>query len=231
MQNHQHNDIVGGFHQATRQHRKLTVLAWLLTLTACTAAVAAMRPHNLRNDEKSPNSGLFLVVGAAAKPQNTALATFAAGCFWGVEDHFRKLPGVVATAVGYTGGTVPEPSYEQVCDHGTGHAEAVQIEFDPKVVSYDKLVEEFLWIHDPTTLNRQGPDVGDQYRSAIFFHDAAQGQAAKKAIATLSKSGELDGPVVTQVVKAPKFWFAEGYHQQWIEKGGRGGCHKRQRKH
>lgn len=193
-------------------------------------AFAQMKPHNLRNDELSPKTKLFLVKGAPTTPTGTALATFAAGCFWGVEDHFRKVPGVVATAVGYIGGRVASPTYKQVCNDDTGHAEAVQIEFNPKVVSFDKLVEEFLWIHDPTTLNRQGPDVGDQYRSAIFFHDAAQELAAKKGIAVLSKSGELDQPIVTQVVKAETFWPAEGYHQQWIEKGGRGGCHVRRAK-
>ena len=210
---------------------------WLISLGVfvvvaglATAGFAAMKPNNARGDQKSQKTGLFLVAGAPTTSTNTQLATFAAGCFWGVEDHFRKVPGVIATAVGYIGGHVDKPTYEQVCDHTTGHAEAVQLEFDPKVVGYDKLVEEFLWIHDPTTLNRQGPDVGDQYRSAIFFHDAAQEQVAKKEIAKLSASGELDRPIVTQVVKAPTFWFAEQYHQQWIEKGGRGGCHVRRPK-
>lgn len=208
---------------------------WLISLGAfvvvaglATAGFAAMRPKNLAEDAKT-KSGLFVVAGASTTAP-TAMATFAGGCFWGVEDHFRKMKGVVATAVGYTGGHTESPTYEQVCDHGTGHAEAVAIEFDPKVVSYAQLVEEFLWIHDPTTLNRQGPDVGDQYRSAIFFHDAQQQQVAKQAIAKLAASGELDRPIVTQVVQAPKFWFAEQYHQQWIEKGGRGGCHVRRPK-
>lgn len=213
-----------------RQQWWVGAVLFVVVGALATGAFAQMKPHNLRNDETSPKTKLFLVGGAPATPTGTQLATFAAGCFWGVEDHFRKVPGVVATAVGYIGGHVDKPTYKQVCDDDTGHAEAVQIEFDPKVVTFDKLVEEFLWIHDPTTLNRQGPDVGDQYRSAIFFHDAAQEQAAKKGIAALAKSGELDQPIVTQVVKAPTFWFAEQHHQQWIEKGGRGGCHVRRPK-
>ena len=217
-------------HSDFRRNRLIILGLFVVVAGLATAGYAAMKPHNLRNDALSPKTGLFLVTGAPALPTNTTLATFAAGCFWGVEDHFRKVPGVVATAVGYIGGTKPQPTYKEVCDGTTGHAEAVQIELDPKVVSYDKLVDEFLWLHDPTTLNRQGPDVGDQYRSAIFFHDAGQEQAAKKAIAALAKSGELDRPIVTEVVRAPTFWAAEGYHQQWIEKGGRGGCHPRKRK-
>ncbi len=213
-----------------RQNWLISAALFVVVGALATAAFAQMKPHNLRNDETSPKTGLFLVQGAPAAPTKTQLATFAAGCFWGVEDHFRKVPGVVATAVGYIGGKVTSPTYKQVCNDDTGHAEAVQIEFDPKVVSYDKLVEEFLWIHDPTTLNRQGPDVGDQYRSAVFVYDAAQSLSAKQGIAALAKSGELDRPIVTQVVQAPTFWPAEGYHQQWIEKGGRGGCHPRARK-
>ncbi len=211
---------------------------WLMTgagfvVASCLAvsAFGAMREKNGRNDERTDKTKLFLTVSApAVLPKKTELATFAAGCFWGVEDHFRKMPGVLATAVGYTGGHKDEPTYKEVCNEDTGHAEAVQLEFDPAVVSYAKLVDEFLWIHDPTTKDRQGPDVGSQYRSAIFFHDSAQQAAAKKAIKALQASGELDDPIVTEVTRAPRFWFAEGYHQQWVEKGGPGACHPRRPK-
>ncbi len=217
--------------QWRRQTWVATALACALVLGLATVAFAAMRPKNERGDERSSRTQLFLTKTApSTTTTTTAVATFAGGCFWGVEDHFRKMPGVVATAVGYTGGHTDKPTYKAVCDGDTGHAEAVQIEFDPAVVSYDKLLDEFLWIHDPTTLNAQGPDVGDQYRSAIFFHDRSQMLAAQKAIKALQASGELDAPIVTEVVPATTFTFAEGYHQQWIEKGGRGGCHPRQRK-
>jgi peptide-methionine (S)-S-oxide reductase len=150
------------------------------------------------------------------------LAAFAAGCFWGVEDAFRKVPGVIATAVGYSGGHTKDPTYEQVCDHGTGHAETVLVEFDPKVVSYDKLLGVFFQIHDPTTLNRQGPDVGDQYRSAIFTFSPAQDAAARAAMARAQE--KLARPVVTQVGAVGPFYKAEDYHQQYAERTGHHGC-------
>jgi peptide-methionine (S)-S-oxide reductase len=155
------------------------------------------------------------------------VATFAAGCFWGVEEEFRKTKGVVATAVGYTGGHTEKPSYEQVCDGNTGHAEAVRVEFDPAVVTYEQLLELFWSIHDPTTLNRQGPDHGEQYRSAIFFHSELQHQQALASKEKLGKSGELNRPIVTEITAAGAFNLAEGYHQQYVEKGGFAGCHRR----
>jgi peptide-methionine (S)-S-oxide reductase len=149
------------------------------------------------------------------------VATFGAGCFWGVEDAFRQVEGVVATEVGYSGGTTEDPTYEDVCTARTGHAEVVRVEYDPGKVSYEQLLDVFWDIHDPTTLNRQGPDVGDQYRSVIFYHDDDQRDAADTAIAQLRAAGRFRRPIVTQVVPAPKFFRAEEYHQQYNEKYGR----------
>jgi peptide-methionine (S)-S-oxide reductase len=154
-----------------------------------------------------------------------AKATFAAGCFWGVEDAFRQVKGVTATTVGYTGGKTKNPTYREVCGDDTGHAEAVEVEFDPKQVSYDQLLNVFWQNHDPTTMNRQGPDVGTQYRSAIFFHDADQAAAARASKEALEKSGNYKRPIVTQIVAAPEFYRAEDYHQQYFEKRGIRSCH------
>ena len=151
-----------------------------------------------------------------------AIATFAAGCFWGIEAEYRKIDGVTDTKVGYTGGHVPDPTYEQVCGHGTGHAEAVRVEFDPDVVSYDELLELFWTIHDPTSLNRQGWDIGDQYRSAIFFHDADQEVAAVRSKA--AAQARYPRPIVTEIVAAPTFYPAEEYHQRYHEKQGIAVC-------
>lgn len=155
----------------------------------------------------------------AAKPGH-ALAAFAAGCFWGVEDAFRHVRGVTATAVGYTGGTTEDPTYETVCSHGTHHAEAVLVEFDPKIVSYDKLCDIFFKMHDPTQLDQQGPDVGDQYRSGIFALDASQLTAARASLSRATASGKI----VTRIEPLGKFWKAEEYHQQYAEKTGTHGC-------
>ncbi|MEM7223937.1 MAG: peptide-methionine (S)-S-oxide reductase MsrA [Pseudomonadota bacterium] len=150
-----------------------------------------------------------------------AKATFAAGCFWGVEMAFRKVEGVVTTAVGYIGGETSNPSYEEVCYKDTGHAEAVEVEFDPDRVTYERLLEVFWACHDPTQLNRQGPDVGRQYRSAIFTHDAEQAAAAETSKAKEQDSGRYARPIVTEIVPAPTFWLAEDYHQQYLEKRGK----------
>ena len=149
-------------------------------------------------------------------------ATFAAGCFWGVEDAFRQVKGVNSTTVGYTGGTTKNPTYKQVCSDGTGHAEAVEVEFDPAQVSYEQLLAFFWESHDPTSGNRQGPDVGDQYRSAIFtFSDAQQ----KAALASRdAEQKKLDAPITTEIKPAQPFWIAEDYHQQWDEKHGARSC-------
>lgn len=154
-----------------------------------------------------------------------AKATFGAGCFWGVEETFRVMPGVLATAVGYEGGQVSEPTYEQVCSDRTGHAEVVEVEYDPNVVSYEQLLDVFWKNHDPTTLNRQGPDVGRQYRSAIFFHTPEQEAAATASRDQLNASGRLRRPVVTEIAPAQTFWRAEEYHQQYLHKRGATSCH------
>src|ERR1700758_5280433 len=147
-----------------------------------------------------------------------AIATFAAGCFWGVEDAFRQVEGVISTTVGYTGGTTKSPSYKEVCTGRTGHAEAVEVEYDPSKVTYEQLLGIFWESHDPTTVNRQGPDVGTQYRSAIFYHDAAQEASARGSKALLDKSGAFKRPIVTEILAAPEFYKAEDYHQQYFEK-------------
>jgi len=148
----------------------------------------------------------------------TEIAIFAAGCFWGVEANFRKVKGVLSTRVGYTGGQFINPTYKDVCSHKTGHAEAIEITFDPSIVSYDELLEVFWTIHDPTTLNRQGPDVGTQYRSAIFYLNLNQKEKAESSKAKLEASKRFKRPIVTQIVPASDFWEAEEYHQQYTEK-------------
>ena len=154
-----------------------------------------------------------------------AKATFAAGCFWGVEATFRQMPGVISTRVGYTGGNTANPTYKQVCTDTTGHAEAVEIDYDPAKLSYDKLLDIFWENHDPTQLNRQGPDWGKQYRSAIFFHTPEQEAAAKASKQQLENSHRFSKPVVTQIVPAETFFEAEDYHQQYLEKKGLASCH------
>jgi peptide-methionine (S)-S-oxide reductase len=154
-----------------------------------------------------------------------AKATFAAGCFWGVEAQFQQLPGVTATAVGYEGGKLDNPTYQQVCTDRTGHAEAVDIDFDPARITYEKLLEAFFSLHDPTQLDRQGPDWGTQYRSAIFFHTPEQEAEAKQFIARLTEEKRFSKPIVTQVVPAETFWRAEEYHQKYLEKRGALSCH------
>ena len=154
-----------------------------------------------------------------------AKATFAAGCFWGVEATFRALPGVRATRVGYTGGQLANPTYEDVCTDRTGHAEAVEVEYDPAAISYEKLLDVFWENHDPTQVNRQGPDWGSQYRTAIFFHSPEQEAAAKASKETLEKSGRFRKLIATQIVPAVTFYPAEDYHQQYLEKRGLASCH------
>ncbi|MDP7601789.1 MAG: peptide-methionine (S)-S-oxide reductase MsrA [Rhodospirillales bacterium] len=147
-------------------------------------------------------------------------ATFGAGCFWGIEHAFRKVAGVIEAPVGYAGGTTPDPTYEQVCSGQTGHAEVVEVEFDPAMVSYEELLEVFWTIHDPTTLNRQGSDIGTQYRSAIYFHSAKQEQAAKDSIAALENGDRFRNPIVTELAPIDTFYMGEDYHQHYFEKQG-----------
>lgn len=154
-----------------------------------------------------------------------AKATFGAGCFWGVEEAFRKVAGVRDTAVGYSGGATKNPTYKDVCTDGTGHAEVVEVDYDPAAVSYDALLDVFWENHNPTQLNRQGPDVGTQYRSAIFFHTPEQEAAARASKERLEKSGRFARPIVTAISPAQPFWRAEEYHQRYFEKRGGGSCH------
>ncbi len=154
-----------------------------------------------------------------------ATATFAAGCFWGVEQRFAALPGVTSTEVGYTGGATADPTYNEVCSNKTGHAEAVRLEYDPERVSFEELLAAFFGMHDPTQWNRQGPDFGSQYRSAVFFHDEAQEKAARAAIEQLTESGVFKKKIVTLVEPAGAWWRAEEYHQKYFEKHAGFSCH------
>ena len=147
-------------------------------------------------------------------------ATFGAGCFWHVEDLLGKTKGVKSTKVGYTGGQLPNPTYEEVCTDKTGHAEAVEVEYDPSEISFDELLDIFWNNHNPTTLNRQGPDVGIQYRSAIFYHDEKQKEIAEKSKSELDTSGKFNDPIVTEITPAPTFYKAEEYHQKYFKKNG-----------
>ena len=160
----------------------------------------------------------------AGAPIATEKAIFGAGCFWGVESAFRAVPGVVDAAVGYSGGTTANPTYREVCSDQTGHAEVVEIVYDPAVVTYDHLLDVFWGCHDPTALNRQGADEGSQYRSAIFFHTPAQEAAARASKAARDRSGEYDAPITTEITPASTFYRAEAYHQQYLAKVGLAAC-------
>jgi peptide-methionine (S)-S-oxide reductase len=153
------------------------------------------------------------------------IATFGAGCFWGVEAAYRQIPGVLSTRVGYLGGTMENPTYRDVCSGRTGHAEVVEVKYDPSRLTYDDLLTVFWENHDPTTLNRQGPDVGEQYRSAIFYHDDEQKAVAEASKAERDKSGKYRRPIVTEITPASTFYEAEDYHQQYLEKRGLASCH------
>lgn len=161
----------------------------------------------------------------AMNENSLQVATFAAGCFWGIEEVFRKIKGVRSTMVGYTGGKFANPTYENVCTDGTGHAESVQIQYDPKEVSYEQLLEVFWSIHDPTTKNRQGPDIGSQYRSMISYHTPEQEAIAKKSKEELEKSGRFKNKIVTEIVPISTFYKAEEYHQKYYQKRGGGSCY------
>lgn len=205
-------------------------LALLLCLTGCRGASVAneARREPAASATAAPTArvgtqpGRIDAAGKVTPNEGRALAIVAGGCFWGVEDVFRHVPGVTATAVGYTGGHTEKPTYEEVCGHGTGHAEAVLVEFDPAKVTYDELLDVFFEAHDPTQRNRQGPDVGDQYRSAVFTRTDAEAAAARAAIARAQRAHEK--PVVTEVTPLGAFTRAEGYHQQYAERTGRHSC-------
>jgi peptide-methionine (S)-S-oxide reductase len=153
------------------------------------------------------------------------IATFGAGCFWGVEAAFSRIPGVLETAVGYSNGHTENPTYKDVCSDETGHAEVVQVTFDPAKVTFSQLLEAFWKLHDPTQVNRQGPDFGKQYRTAIFFHTPEQESQAKASVAALNASGKFKRPIATEITPAGKFYRAEDYHQKYLEKRGAASCH------
>jgi peptide-methionine (S)-S-oxide reductase len=212
-------------------HRTLRFLALPLALLGCRPASAEGMPPAKEAKPQAPAAAPAKVgtdpgkvgQGTPLVPQaGHELAAFAAGCFWGVEDAFRKVPGVTATAVGYTGGHTKNPTYPAVCEHDTGHAETVLAEFDPAKISYEKLVLIFFQIHDPTTLNRQGPDEGDQYRSAIFTFSPAQAATARRIMARVQE--KIPEKIVTQVAPIGAFYKAEQYHQQYAERTGTHGC-------
>ena len=192
----------------------LTYLILLMSLTLLSSCKSADVPGRMSKEHIEQYGG----TGKMEK------ATFAAGCFWGVEEAFRKVKGIVSTAVGYTGGAIEKPSYREVCTGRTGHAEAVLIEFDPTQVSYDELLEVFWSIHDPTTLNRQGPDVGSQYRSAIFYHSDKQKDSAMASKDELRGAGKYRRDIVTEITPASTFYMAEDYHQQYLAKRGLASC-------
>jgi peptide-methionine (S)-S-oxide reductase len=205
------------------------LLACFVSATACkpsTATVPAADPSSKVATTTKPTLGTRAGQAGAgtrlsAAPGN-ALAAFAAGCFWGSENTFRHVNGVVATTVGYAGGHSDKPTYEEVCEHTTGHAETVLVEYDPTIVSYETLVLTFLRSHDPTTKNRQGPDIGDQYRSAAFYFSEEQRLTLQASLQR--EQADLVAPITTEVMAMPRFWIAEEYHQQYDEKTGRESC-------
>jgi peptide-methionine (S)-S-oxide reductase len=197
------------------------LLLSLVLLAACHSASAADRAND-PSTKVGTNPG-HAGAGTALTPEpGHQLAAFAEGCFWGSEDTFRHVAGVTATAVGYSGGHTKNPSYDDVCSHTTGHAETVLVEFDPAKVSYTTLLRTFWDSHDPTTLNRQGPDFGDQYRSAVFTFSDDEAAQAKASVAEEQK--QYKSPITTQIQPMSQFWIAEGYHQQYDEKTGRHSC-------
>ncbi len=195
------------------------VLAALITLSGCQSDVQASRQTDSDRQAARPLANL-----ERQENMETQKAMFGAGCFWGVEQKFREVEGVVDTAVGYSGGAVENPTYRQVCTDETGHAEVVLVEFDPKMVSYERLVDLFFELHDPTQVNRQGPDVGRQYRSVVYAYDDAQREVAEKTKAELDESGRYARPIATAIEPAQTFWRAEEYHQQYLAKRGMTSC-------
>ena len=192
-------------------------LVW--TLAGCAVLLAGCGGVTAAPDATAANAQ------APQGDMDMATATFAAGCFWGVEQTFRNVDGVIDTEVGYTGGHTEDPTYKEVCAGGTGHAEAVRVTYDPERVRYEDLLEVFWKAHDPTQVNRQGPDVGAQYRSAVFYHTPEQAEQARGSKEAVETSGRLKRPVATRIEEAGAFYRAEEYHQQYLEKRGLGSCH------
>lgn len=189
------------------------------------AISGALAGCTMQTDAQQSETAQTSSEGQGEREMATETATFGAGCFWGVEEKFRCTPGVTDTEVGYAGGHTENPTYKEVCSHGTGHAEVVQLQYDPEQISYEELLKIFFEMHDPTQVNRQGPDVGDQYRSVIFYHTDEQKQAAEQMKSELDDSGRFSRPIATQIESAPKFWPAEDYHQEYLKKRGGGACH------
>jgi len=202
--------------------KTVATLPAIIIIAACTAGCAEKGADNM--DGSPEQKTTINAQDQAAQLDKYEKATFAAGCFWGVEASFRAVEGVVATQVGYTAGHLEKPTYDEVCTDKTGHAEAVEVTYDPGKVSYEELLEIFWKIHDPTTLNRQGPDVGTQYRSAILYHNPDQQALAQNSKQKLAQSGRFDEPIVTQIIPAPKFYKAEEGHQRYLEKRGETSC-------
>jgi len=204
---------------------KLAILVTVGVLAGL-AAFQAWRGRTLTASSATFPTQRVLSAQPEPEPGDThmAIATFAAGCFWHVQERFDSVPGVIETTVGYTGGHTVNPTYEQVCTHTTGHAEAVRVQFDPAEVSYEDLLKVFWSSHDPTTPDQQGPDVGSNYRSAIFYHTPEQRDAAMKMKAELEASGKFSAPIVTQIVEAGPFYVAEDYHQHFLAKQGLASC-------
>ena len=209
-----------------RKAYKVVSITYIL-LAGLIAAVSQATPGNANPERKPPmtaQSDPNTAFTAKTDP-NTAEATFAAGCFWGVEHFFAEVPGVLSTQVGYMGGTTKNPTYQEVCRGDTNHAEVVHLRYDPNQVSFETLVKLFFKMHDPTTRNRQGPDVGSQYRSAVFFHTDDQKQTARGVLRKLTADRAYKGRIVTQVAPAAPFWKAEDYHQQYFKKNPGRSCH------
>ena len=217
----------------TRLTTRLTSAAFTAALILFGAAVLltlgrAVANTIIRSDRNEPQPVSVkkpVMHNEKGQTNKMELATFGAGCFWGVEATFRQLEGVTETAVGYMGGTTKNPTYKEVCTDRTGHAEVVQVSYDPARVRYEELLRVFWENHDPTQLNRQGPDTGAQYRSAIFYHTPEQKAAAEASKQELQNSGRYKKPVVTEITPAPEFYRAEEYHQQYLEKRGLASCH------
>jgi peptide-methionine (S)-S-oxide reductase len=187
-------------------------------------AALALGIQEVRGDESPTGPASTGHSEPTEEDADMAKATFGAGCFWGVEAAFRKTPGVTSTQVGFMGGSVENPTYKQVCYEDTGHAEVVEVTYDPEQVSYESLLKTFWDVHDPTQVNRQGPDVGDQYRTVIFYHTPEQKEAAEQSKAELEESGKYSRPIATQIEPAEEFYRAEEYHQQYLEKKGLASC-------